>query len=116
MIPGSPLEWLWNHPEDGFREPQRDQAADEILKRNEWDVLILQPFGREPENSIEYGSKYAAAAYAGNPDCQVMCLPIILRLASNRKKGRMGRALAITTDTRGRASFEKVAKDFGQFP
>ena len=118
MIPGSPLEWLWNHREDGFREPQRDQAADEILKRNEWDVLILQPFGREPENSIEYGSKYAAAAYAGNPDCQVYVFANYPQIGKQQeRKDEWEERWLSATDTRGRASFEKVAKGISaKFP
>jgi len=53
MIPGAPLDWLWNHRAEGFREPQSKRPADEILRQARWDVLILQPFGRPPEVSIE---------------------------------------------------------------
>lgn len=71
MIPGAPLDWLWNHRGEGFRVPDSKKPADEILREGKWDVLILQPYGRAPEKSIEFGANYAAAAYQGNPDCRV---------------------------------------------
>jgi hypothetical protein len=38
MIPGAPLDWLWNHRDQGFRAPDRKRAADEILQEAKWDV------------------------------------------------------------------------------
>ena len=43
MIPGAPLDWLWNHRSEGFRAPEPKKPADEILKEAKWDALILQP-------------------------------------------------------------------------
>ena len=31
MIPGAPLDWLWSHRSEGFRQPGK-KAADEILR------------------------------------------------------------------------------------
>ncbi len=102
MIPGAPLQWLWDHRAEGFRAPDGDQAADEILKSNKWDALILQPFGRPADNSIEYGSKYAAAAYAGNPDCQVYVFANYPDIGKEQeKKGLWEQRWLSETDPRG---------------
>jgi hypothetical protein len=118
MIPGSPLQWLWDHRDQGFREPERDLAADEILKRNKWDVLILQPFGRPPENSVEFGSRYAAAAYEGNPECQVYVFANYPQIGKQQeRKHEWEQCWLSATDTRGRATFEKVAEGISsKFP
>lgn len=110
MIPGAPLEWLWNHRDQGFRAPER-KPADELLKSAKWDVVILQPFGRPVENAVEYGAKYAAAAYEGDPDCQVYVFANYPEIGKNReKKDLWVQRWLSPTDRRGRAHFEKVAK------
>lgn len=110
MIPGAPLEWLWNHRAEGFREPDRDKPADEILKGRKWDVLILQPFGRPVDNAVQYGANYAAAAYEGNPDCQVFVFANYPEIGKAREKADQWESRWLSeTDTRGRAHFEKVA-------
>jgi len=111
MIPGAPLQWLWKHRSEGFRAPHAKQAADEILSGEKWDVLILQPFGRPAENSIEYGAKYAAAAYQGNPDCQVYVFANYPDIGKDQSKAdQWERRWLSKTDHRGRATFEKVAR------
>lgn len=110
MIPGAPLEWLWNHRAEGFREPGRDKPADEMLKGSKWDVLILQPFGRPADNAIQYGANYAAAAYEGNPECQVYVFANYPEIGKEREKaGQWEQRWLSETDTRGRAHFAKVA-------
>lgn len=45
MIPGAPLQWLWEHPKDGFsKEPFG--LYRKALSEYEWDVLSLEPFDR----------------------------------------------------------------------
>jgi hypothetical protein len=111
MIPGAPLQWLWEHRDEGFRAPDGKKPADDILKGDKWDVLILQPFGRSPENSIEFGVKYAEAAYAGNPDCQVYVFANYPQIGNGQeRKDEWEERWLSQTDTRGRAAFEKVAK------
>ena len=110
MIPGAPLEWLWNHRAEGFREPDRDKPADEILRGSKWDVLILQPFGRPADNAIQYGANYAAAAYEGNPACQVYVFANYPEIGKDREKADQWEQRWLSeTDTRGRAHFENVA-------
>lgn len=118
MIPGAPLEWLWEHRDEGFRQPDSKKPADEILSGGKWDVLILQPFGRPAENSIEYGAKYAAAAYEGNPDCQVYVFENYPEIGKQQeKKDQWEDRWLSDTDTRGRANFEKVARGISaRFP
>ncbi len=111
MIPGAPLDWLWNHRHEGFRQPNAKESADKTLRGNPWNVLILQPFGRAPEVSIEYGAKYAEAAYEGNPDCQVFVFANYPEIGKDRSKADQWEARWLSeTDRKGRAHFEKVAK------
>jgi hypothetical protein len=110
MIPGAPLQWLWNHRSEGFRQPDGKKSAEEILRNNKWDVLILQPFGRPVENSIEYGAKYATAAYAGNPDCQVYVFANYPQIGKQQEKKDLWEERWLSdSDTRGRATFKRVA-------
>jgi hypothetical protein len=44
MIPGAPLSWIYEHPNDGFREPSGYATA---LPNLAWDALTLQPFDRQ---------------------------------------------------------------------
>jgi hypothetical protein len=110
MIPGAPLEWLWKHRGEGFREPGHDKLADDILRGSKWDVLILQPFGRPVANEVEYGANYAAAAYEGNRDCQVYVFANYPEIGKEREKADQWEECWLSEkDTRGRAHFEKVA-------
>ena len=45
MIPGAPLQWIWQHPKDGFQE-QPFGHYPTALANFQWDVLSLQPFDR----------------------------------------------------------------------
>ncbi len=45
MIPGAPLSWIWQHPEDGFQEPPYGHYPN-ALSQYQWDSLSLQPFDR----------------------------------------------------------------------
>lgn len=110
MIPGAPLQWLWDHRAEGFRAPDGKKPADEILKGSRWDALILQPFGRQADNAIEYGSHYMAAGYKGNPECQVYVFANYPQIGKDRERaGEWEQRWLSATDTRGRAHFEKVA-------
>jgi hypothetical protein len=110
MIPGAPLQWLWDHRSEGFRAPDAKKPADETLRNSKWDALILQPFGRSPENSIEYGAHYAAAAYAGNPDCQVFVFANYPEIGKQQeKKDKWEQRWLADDDRKSRANFKKVA-------
>ena len=111
MIPGAPLDWLWNHRDEGFRQPDGNKPADEILRSHAWDVLILQPYGRKPEVSIEYGTNYAAAAHEGNPDCHIYVFANYPGIGKEQDEKDLWVKRWLSPDhTRGRANFEKVAR------
>ncbi len=50
MIPGAPLEWIRDHPEDGFQEAPFGYYP-QALRDHTWDVLVLQPFDRHLEGA-----------------------------------------------------------------
>ena len=43
--PARALQWIWEHPKDGFQQPPFGYYA-EALTKYQWDVLCLQPFDR----------------------------------------------------------------------
>jgi hypothetical protein len=79
MIPGAPLEWLYTHPDDGFRE-EPFGGWEKALGQFAWDAVSLQPFDRHLTGKNEKGeergdvaliAKMAQRAAAKNPDVQV---------------------------------------------
>ena len=54
MIPGAPLQHIWQHPEQGFKENPYGYYPT-ALKHYEWDVLTLQPFDRQLESKDGFG-------------------------------------------------------------
>jgi Mlc titration factor MtfA (ptsG expression regulator) len=79
MIPGAPLEWLYTHPNDGFRE-EPFGGWQKALNEFAWDVVSLQPFdchlyGKndkgEEVGDVELIVKLARMAATKNPDVQV---------------------------------------------
>jgi len=117
MIPGAPLDWLWNHRDQGFRQP-KGESADAILRGHKWDVLILQPYGRATEVSVQYGALYAAEAYKGNPDCQVFVFANYPGIGKDRSEAGLWEERWLAEDySRGRANFERVAEGISaRFP
>jgi hypothetical protein len=49
MIPGAPLEWIWDHPDQGFQKPCGYATS---LPERAWDVVVLQPWDRNTAGSI----------------------------------------------------------------
>jgi hypothetical protein len=45
MIPGAPLQWIWEHPADGFYQNPYGLYPN-ALPNYEWDAISLQPFDR----------------------------------------------------------------------
>src|SRR5688572_13749096 len=50
MIPGAPLEWIWDHPTQGFGDRPYGHYP-QALREYKWDVLTLQPFDRKLEGN-----------------------------------------------------------------
>lgn len=71
MIPGAPLQWIYEHPNDGFREPCGYTTC---LPQKHWDVVALQPWDRSLASDTEYGGGFAKLAFQGNPAAMVLIL------------------------------------------
>lgn len=109
MIAGAPLDWLWNHRSEGFLEPTKT-PADELLRNNKWDMLILQPFSHSIEEETDAGIKYAAEAYKGNPNCRVYVFASYPEVGKKHEfADEWEKRWLSETERRGRAKFEKVA-------
>lgn len=71
MIPGAPLEWIWDHPADGFQELPYGLYPN-ALPNYEWDAISLQPFDRLLEHDLDDAGNFIdlALTNAVNADCQ----------------------------------------------
>jgi len=73
MIPGAPLQWIWQHPKDGFQE-QPFGHYPTALADHQWDVLSLQPFDRHLEGKdgdLTMAKNFIDLALPKSPDLQV---------------------------------------------
>jgi hypothetical protein len=79
MIPGAPLEWIYAHPNDGFREEPYGTWTN-ALNQFAWDAVSLQPFDRQLHGYNDLGRdvgdvalirEFAALAARRNPDVQI---------------------------------------------
>lgn len=79
MIPGAPLEWLYTHPNEGFREAPFG-GWQQALTEHAWDAVSLQPFDRHLHGQDKEGedrgdaaliARWARMAAAKNPEVQV---------------------------------------------
>lgn len=73
MIPGAPLQWIWEHPKDGFQE-QPFGHFPTALAGFQWDVLSLQPFDRHLEGKdgdLTMAKNFIDLALPKSPDLQV---------------------------------------------
>ena len=57
MIPGASLDWLWNHPDDGFFVSTFGPPL-RALPNHTWDVLSLQPFDRDVAQDLDSATKF----------------------------------------------------------
>ena len=73
MIPGAPLQWLWEHPKDGFQE-EPFGLYPRALSEYPWDVLSLQPFDRHldgKDGDLAMAGNFIDLALKRSPDLQV---------------------------------------------
>jgi hypothetical protein len=70
MIPGAPLEWLWDHPADGFVQPPYGPPTN-ALPYYPWDTLSLQPFDRLMPSDTNFASLFINLGMPHNADMQV---------------------------------------------
>ncbi len=73
MIPGAPLQWIWQHPKDGFQEPPFGHYPT-ALANFQWDVLSLQPFDRHldgKDGDLAMAKNFIDLVLPKSPDLQV---------------------------------------------
>lgn len=73
MIPGAPLQWIWEHPKDGFQEQPFGHYRT-ALADHQWDVLSLQPFDRHldgKDGDLAMAKNFIDMALPKSPDLQV---------------------------------------------
>jgi hypothetical protein len=75
MIPGAPLQFIWDKPETGFKENPYGYYPS-ALKDYEWDVITLQPFDRQLDGKDGFGDlthckKFIDLALPKSPGVQV---------------------------------------------
>ena len=73
MIPGAPLQWLWEHPKDGFQE-EPFGLYPRALSEFPWDVLSLQPFDRHldgKDGDLAMAGNFIDLALKRSPNLQV---------------------------------------------
>ncbi len=79
MIPGAPLEWIYDHPDSGFTEEPYGTYP-RALKEFAWDAVSLQPFDRHLTGQNQQGAErgdvalittLARLAAEQNPDVQI---------------------------------------------
>jgi hypothetical protein len=57
MIPGAPLEWIYNNPTSGFQQPPYGYYPN-ALANYTWDAITLQPFDRLMPSDLDIIGKY----------------------------------------------------------
>ena len=73
MIPGAPLQWLWEHPADGF-QAEPFGLYPRALAEFPWDVLSLEPFDRHldgKDGDLSMAGHFINLALKQSPDLQV---------------------------------------------
>ncbi len=88
MIPGAPLEWIWSHPDQGFKQDPFGHYPEALASHN-WDVLCLQPFDRHIEGEqgdVAMAKNFIRAALSKSPDLQVY---IYARWPRKNKDGQL---------------------------
>ena len=73
MIPGAPLQWIWEHPADGF-QAEPFGLYPRALAEFPWDVLSLEPFDRHldgKDGDLSMAGHFINLALKQSPDLQV---------------------------------------------
>ena len=73
MIPGAPLQWIWQHQDQGFQQPPFGHFPTALVNY-QWDALCLQPFDRHVKGEhgdVEMARNFIKLALSKSPDVQV---------------------------------------------
>ncbi|MGV6818587.1 MAG: PKD domain-containing protein [Thiotrichales bacterium] len=111
MIPGAPLEWIWTHPNDGFKEDPYGYYP-QALPNYAWDAVIAQPFDRPLDNTVKYAGRFFDLALQGNADTQLYILAFYPRRNwEGWGNDWEGQWLADSATSTSKAFFETVAQN-----
>lgn len=66
-IPGAPLQWLWDHPTNGFTRAPYGYPS-EALPNHPWDALSLQPFDRSLASDLDHIRRYLGLLFGADVD------------------------------------------------
>lgn len=72
MIPGAPMSWIWDHPNDGFSEEPFGRYPS-ALGDFPWEAITLQPYDRKLDGSdgdVAMASNFINLAKVRNPNVQ----------------------------------------------
>ncbi|MCF2491603.1 Ig-like domain-containing protein [Dyadobacter sp. CY347] len=69
MIPGAPLDWIWDHPDGGFSEEPYGLYPN-ALANYTFDAVSFQPFDRRDDEDITAIQNFVNAAGARKATCQ----------------------------------------------
>lgn len=93
MIPGAPLEWLYTHENDGFREKPYGGWR-EALNNFAWDAVSFQPFDRsfrgtntagQAVGDLDLITELSRMAAGKNPDVRILVYARWPRMRSDGK-------------------------------
>jgi PKD repeat protein len=71
MIPGAPIEWIWDHPDGGISEEPYGKYQN-ALKNYVWDFVSLQPYDRGLTDDIDDAGKFMEYTSRKSPDVQFL--------------------------------------------
>jgi hypothetical protein len=71
MIPGTPLDWIFDHPDSGFKVDEFGHYP-QALTQHTWDVLTLQPFDRQLESDRTVAQRLIKMALPKSPNLRVV--------------------------------------------
>ena len=71
VIPGAPLDWIWDHPDSGFEESPYGYYP-QALGDHSWDFISLQPYDRQLDSDLAAITRYVELAQEQNPDVQLL--------------------------------------------
>lgn len=91
MIPGAPLQWIWDHPNDGFSEKPYGFYSN-ALADFEWDIVTLQPFDRQLKSDRQYIQQFIDLTLTKSPSCQFYIFARWPRMTIGGKSVRFNKA------------------------
>jgi Ca2+-binding RTX toxin-like protein len=70
MIPGAPLDWIWNNPNSGFQQ-QPYGYYPQALSSFSWNAITLQPYDRLLNSDVSSVQQYLDLLAPNSPDADI---------------------------------------------